>query len=56
MCKFMYLQYNNLLSEVFADYFTLVSKVSKLQYEMLLKKFFTFLECTLLKDSHHVYI
>ena len=25
-CKFMYLQYNNLLPKVFADYFTLVSK------------------------------
>ena len=56
MCKFMYLQYNNLQPEVFADYFTLVSKPLNYNTRNASRKIFTFLKCTLLKDSHHVHI
>ena len=52
----MYLQYNNLQSEVFADYFTLVSKSHIYNTRNASKTNFTFLECTLLKDCHLVYI
>ena len=56
ICKFIYLQYDNLLTEVFADYFTLVSKFQSYYTRNASKINFTFLECTLLKDSYHVYI
>ena len=48
VCKFMYLQYNNLLPGVFADYFILVSKSHSYNTRNASKKHFTFLECTLL--------
>ena len=56
MCKFMYLQNNNLLPKVFTDYFTLVSYHHSYSTQNASKKNFTFLECTLSKDNHHVAI
>ena len=40
MCKFMYSQYNNLLPEVFADYFTLVSRSHSYNIRKASEKFF----------------
>ena len=54
MFKFMYVQCNNLLSMIFAYYFTLVSKTYSCNTQNASKKILTFLKLTLLKDSYHI--
>ena len=56
MFKFMYVQYNNFLPKIFAYYFSLVSKSYSCNTQNASKKFFTFLKCSLLKDSYHINI
>ena len=52
----MYIQYNNLLPKIFADYFKLVSKSYSCNARNASKKILIFLKCTLLKDSYHINI
>ena len=57
MCKFMYVQYNNLHPEIFANYFTLVSKSQSYSIRNASKKvFYIFRMYTSKGQSSYLYL